>query len=77
MRGKSCGTRAIIAFKSDNDLFFVNGWIKNVVKKGYKEIPDDVLVFYKAIAIQMLSMRPEQTQIALKAGKMREVRCDD
>ncbi len=69
--------RAIIAFKSDNDLFFVNGWIKNVVKKGCKEIPDDVLVFYKAIAIQMLSMTPEQTQIALKAGKMREVRCDD
>lgn len=75
-RGKSCGVRAVMAFKSEHDLFFVNGWVKNVVKKGCKEIPDDVLLLYKAVAIQMMSMTPEQAQIALKAGKMREVKCD-
>lgn len=75
-RGKSCGVRAVMAFKSDNDLFFINGWVKNVVKKGCREIPDDVLLLYKAVAIQMINMTPEQAQLALKTGKMREVKCD-
>lgn len=75
-RGKSYGARVIIAFKSGQNLFFMNGWVKNNVKKNSKEIPDDELAFYKAIAVQLMSMTPEQVLIAIKAGKMREVKCD-
>ncbi|QGY31495.1 type II toxin-antitoxin system RelE/ParE family toxin [Pantoea cypripedii] len=75
-RGKSYGARVIIAFKSGQDLFFMNGWVKNDVKKNSKEIPDAELAFYKAVAVQLMCMTPEQAQIAIKAGKMREVKCD-
>ncbi|ADU71372.1 hypothetical protein Pat9b_5213 (plasmid) [Pantoea sp. At-9b] len=31
---------------------------------------------FKAVAIQMINMTPEQALLALKTGKMREVKCD-
>lgn len=75
--GKSGGARAVVAFRSGGNLFFVNGYPKSGTKGSGKEIPDDVLEAYKKVAADLQAMTPEKIKAAKDAGKMREVKCDD
>lgn len=74
--GKSSGARAVVAFKSDKHLFFVNGYAKSSIKNSVREISESDLILYKLISKQMFDMTFEQANEAIKAGKMREVECD-
>lgn len=74
--GKSGGARAIVAFKSQKHLFFVNGYAKSTTKSGIREIKEDELNLYRQVASQLFAMTTEQERAAIKARKMREVICD-
>jgi hypothetical protein len=74
--GKSGGARAIVAFKTEKHLFFVNGYAKSATKSSVREIAESDLVLYKQVAKQLFEMTSEQASVAVKTGKMREVKCD-
>ncbi|ORM65473.1 hypothetical protein PRCB_22065 [Pantoea rodasii] len=74
--GKSGGARAIVAFKMDSHLYFVNGYAKSAVRHAGREISESDLQLYKQLAKQMFSMTSEQVRLAIRFGKMREVKCD-
>lgn len=75
--GKSGGARSVVAYKSGNHLFFVNGWTKKAVSKGgHKEISDTDLQGYRDIAEQMLTMTEKNLEDAVKSEILREVKCD-
>lgn len=75
-QGKSGGARAVVAFKINNHLFFVNGYAKSSVKQVGREIPESDLLIYKQVAKEMFNLTPEQASQAIRMGKMREVHCD-
>ena len=54
--GKSGGARAIVAFKSQKNLFFVNGYAKSTTKSGIREIKEDELNLYRHVASQLFAM---------------------
>lgn len=74
--GKSGGARAVVAFKTEKHLFFVNGYAKSAIKNSVREISESDLVLYKQIAKQLFEMPPQQANVAVKCGKMREDICD-
>ncbi|MEI2265273.1 type II toxin-antitoxin system RelE/ParE family toxin [Erwinia sp. CGal63] len=74
--GKSGGARAVIVFKLEQHLFFVNGYAKSSAKKSGKEISDSELDAYRRVAADLLAMPPETVARAIAAGKMREVKSD-
>jgi len=75
-RGKSGGSRSIVAFRLGENLFFIDGWIKSdVSKRGQKEIPDDDLETYRDIAHDFLSMSAQTINKAIETGRLREVHC--
>ncbi|QHP78585.1 type II toxin-antitoxin system RelE/ParE family toxin [Pectobacterium carotovorum] len=74
--GKSVGARTIIFFKLGSNLFFADGWKKNQVRKGVKEIQDDELAVYKDIAGDLLQLTVQQIAQLVKVKELREVECD-
>ncbi|WP_210080401.1 type II toxin-antitoxin system RelE/ParE family toxin [Pantoea endophytica] len=74
--GKSGGARAVVAFKTEKHLFFVNGYAKSAFKSSGREISESDLALYKEVAKQLFEMTSEQAKVAIKTGKMREVKCD-
>ncbi|MEZ0581417.1 type II toxin-antitoxin system RelE/ParE family toxin [Erwinia sp. STN24] len=74
--GKSGGARAVVVFKLQQHLFFVNGYPKSAAKKAGKEISASELEAYRKIAAELFTMSPEIVEKALAAGKMREVKFD-
>ncbi|WCG83257.1 type II toxin-antitoxin system RelE/ParE family toxin [Pectobacterium sp. A5351] len=74
--GKSAGARTIIFFKLGSNLFFADGWKKNQVRKGVKEIQDDELAVYKDIADDLLQLTVQQIARLVKVKELREVKCD-
>ncbi|MBY4952090.1 type II toxin-antitoxin system RelE/ParE family toxin [Pantoea sp. DY-17] len=74
--GKSGGARAVVAFKTEKHLFFVNGYAKSAFKSSGREISESDLALYKEVAKQLFEMSSEQAKVAIKTGKMREVKCD-
>lgn len=77
-QGKSGGARSVIAFRLNEHLFFIDGWMKNAVNKGgHREISDDDLATYRDIANDFLSMPAAVIKIALETGRLREVSCDE
>lgn len=75
--GKSGGARAVIVFKLQQHLFFVNGYSKSSAKKSGKEISVSELESYRRIAADLLAMPSAILEKAKATGKMREVKCDD
>ncbi|MXP55096.1 type II toxin-antitoxin system RelE/ParE family toxin [Pantoea sp. Seng] len=75
-KGKSSGARAVIAFKIDKHLFFVNGYAKSAVKSTIREMTETELLLYKQVAKELFNLTTEQARRAIRAGKMREVQCD-
>lgn len=74
--GKRGGARTIIFFKMGTHLFFADGWKKNQVSHGAKEIQDDVLASYKDLASDLLKLYPEQIERLKHAKQLREVQRD-
>lgn len=74
--GKSGGARAVVAFKTEKHLFFINGYAKSAFKSSGREISESDLALYKEVAKQLFEMTSEQAKVAIKTGKMHEVKCD-
>lgn len=77
LSGKRSGARTIIFFKIGAHLFFADGWKKNQVSKGRKEIEDDVLASWKDIANDLFKLNPQQLERLKQAKQLREVQSDD
>ncbi len=75
-KGKSDGARAIIAFQTGRNLFFINGYLKSNISNRGKEIPDDALKGYRKFAADLQNMTEEQIAAQIKNHTMREVKCN-
>lgn len=69
-RGKSAGTRTIVAFKTDNYAFFIYGYAKNV-RSNISEKEETAL---KKLAKIYFSFSDEQLAQAIHVGELIEVK---
>ena len=69
-RGKSAGTRTIVAFRTDKPAFFVYGFAKNV----RSNISEQEELALKKLAKLYFSYGKEQLARAIKAGELIEVK---
>ncbi|MBF7954645.1 MULTISPECIES: type II toxin-antitoxin system RelE/ParE family toxin [Rahnella] len=72
-RSKSGFGRAVIAFRFEDKIFYIDGWLKNSVRKKGNEIPDKLLSLYKAIARDLLNFTELQLETELRNGLIKEV----
>ena len=73
-KGKSGGARTVIFFRSGTHVFFADGWAKSNVKKGRKEIEDDILETYKDLADMFLNYSETDIAQQIKHGLLSEVK---
>jgi hypothetical protein len=71
--GKSGGFRALIVFKMGERAFFVHGFAKN----ERDNIRDDELAALKKLAGELLNYDDAALALALAAGTLMEVKCDE
>ncbi|MGI0119639.1 type II toxin-antitoxin system RelE/ParE family toxin [Zooshikella sp. RANM57] len=71
-KGKSSGFRTLIAYKKDNNAFFIYGFAKNVKAN----IKDDELKALKMYAKQLLGYSGEDLDTAVNEGALVEVEDD-
>ncbi len=69
-RGKSAGTRTIIAFKTDKHAFFIYGYAKNV----RSNITEQEELALKKLAKLYFSFSDKQLAQAIHAGELIEVK---
>lgn len=72
-RGKRGGARTLIATRMQDRWFFVFGFNKN----ERDNISSDELKFLQQLASDLLSLNDQQLEIALKAGELLEVNCEN
>lgn len=72
-KGKSGGTRTLLAFKVGDKAFFMYGFAKN----QQDNISSKELKALKAMAKQVLGYTPAQLRVVLNAGEFIEVRHDE
>lgn len=72
-RSKSGFGRAVVAFRFAGNIFFVDGWLKKNVRKSGHEIPEKLLIVYKAVARDLLSFTAQQLEIEIRSGIIKEV----
>ncbi|MGG5214677.1 type II toxin-antitoxin system RelE/ParE family toxin [Rahnella variigena] len=72
-RSKSGFGRAIVAFRFEDKIFYIDGWLKHSVRKNGHEIPDKLLSLYKAVAKDLLNFTEQQLEIELRTGLIKEV----
>lgn len=72
-KGKSGGTRTLLAFKVGDKAFFIYGFAKN----QQDNISAKELKALKAMAKQVLGYTPAQLRVVLNAGEFIEVRHDE
>ena len=72
-RGKSGGTRTLVATNKGNRWFFVFGFQKN----ERANITDDDLEGLQEIAKQLLSRTPAQLNLAVQDGSLQEICYDE
>lgn len=72
-RSKSGFGRAIVAFRFEDKIFYIDGWLKHSVRKSGHEIPDKLLSLYKAVAKDLLNFTEQQLEIELRTGLIKEV----
>lgn len=72
-RGKSGGVRTLLAFKPNDQAFFMYGFAKN----QQSNISDKELKALKLLAAKLLAYDSRQQAIALAAQELYEVREDD
>lgn len=68
-KGKSGGTRTIVAFKTDKYAFFVYGYAKNVKSN----ISERELIAFKILAKTYFSFSDEQITQAINIGEFVEI----
>lgn len=68
-KGKSGGTRSILAYKSSDKAFFIFGYAKNVKAN----ISDEDLKLAKDLAKELLNYTMERLDDLVKKGKLYEV----
>ena len=72
-RGKSGGTRTLVATNKGNRWFFVFGFQKN----ERANITDDELEGLQELAKQLLSRTPAQLNLAVQDGSLQEICYDE
>ena len=72
-RGKSGGVRTIIAFKIENNAYFMYGFAKN----KQANIGRDVLKTFKTMASEFMSYDESVIENAIKEGALHEVITDE
>jgi hypothetical protein len=76
--GSSNGARSIVFFNHGSDLFFFDMYLKSgLSKKSGKELEDDEIDAYCAIAKDFIAMTPKMIANLLKGNELIEVTCDD
>lgn len=71
--GKSRGFRVIILFRSGQNLFFVDGFAKNVKAN----ISDRELVALRELAIRLFGLSADQLSDAVEAGELKIIGVED
>ena len=72
-RGKRGGARTLIATRMQDRWFFVFGFNKN----ERDNISSDELKYLQQLASDLLSLNDQQLEIALNAGELLEVNCEN
>lgn len=76
--GSSNGARSIVFFNNGNDLFFFDMYLKSELsKKTGKELENDEIDAYCAIANDFIAMTQKKINELLKDNELIEVTCDD
>lgn len=73
-RSKSSFGRAIVAFRFDDKIFFIDGWEKKNVAKSGPEISPSSLILFKALAKELLNAPDKQLNKDLGLGLIIEVK---
>lgn len=73
---KRDASRSIIAFRSEDKIFFVDGWRKSDIPKKGKEIPDKLLETYRLLGRSFLAASDKQIEIDIIHGLLREIHND-
>jgi hypothetical protein len=74
--GKRDASRSIIAFRSEDKIFFVDGWRKSDIPKKGKEIPDKLLETYRLIGRSLLAASDKQIEVDKAHRLLREIQND-
>lgn len=72
-QSKRDSNRGIIAVKTDEKMFFMDGWRKSDIPKRGKEIPDKLLEVYKLLAGELRNMSEHDIAKSVKNGLLKEV----
>ena len=72
-RGKSGSTRTLLAYKKDDRIFFMYGFVKN----QRANIKPDELKVLKLLAGHLLGFNNKALDRAIKAGELIEVKSDE
>ncbi|MEN0039532.1 MAG: type II toxin-antitoxin system RelE/ParE family toxin [Cellvibrio sp.] len=72
-RGKRGGARTLIATRMQDRWFFVFGFNKN----EQDNISNNELKFLQQLASDLLSLTDQQLEIAVNAGELREIYCEN
>lgn len=76
--GASDGARSIVFFNNDTHLYFFDIYLKSELsKKTGKELEDDEIDVFCAIAKDFLSMSDNTLEQLVKDKELIEVKCDD
>ncbi|NRN30704.1 type II toxin-antitoxin system RelE/ParE family toxin [Photorhabdus heterorhabditis subsp. aluminescens] len=75
--GKSGSARSIVAFRYNDKIIFIDGWLKKDVAKSGKEIPDKLLKVYKLLAKDFLNISDKNLKNNLSSGLLTEVTCNE
>ncbi|NHB93563.1 type II toxin-antitoxin system RelE/ParE family toxin [Photorhabdus cinerea] len=75
--GKSGSARSIVAFRYNDKIIFIDGWLKKDVAKSGKEIPDKLLKVYKLLAKDFLNISDKNLKDNLSSGLLIEVTCNE
>lgn len=72
-RGKRAGARTLVVFRAGSMAFFVYGFAKNV----RSTIRSNELTALKRYAKELLGLGDRTLRLAVQAGELIEVRCDE
>ena len=72
-RGKRCGARTLLAFKSEERAFYLYGFAKN----QRANVSEKELKALKLLATEMLGFQEKDLQLALNSAELIEIEVND